>query len=183
MEGSRSARFALLAAAALAAGAAALALARRGPAGGTMTVVYRGERFDVPRVGTEYSEEQAARIEKIILGETPPASFPSFDGLVRYQRGFAVPGQGESTGGFGDETPLGRFTFLAVEIPRRGRHRVLVYRQEGPAGAYRFFDDFICEGPHPPVLTFRAQGGELLYVEDLTKRVLRTRTPARPRSP
>ncbi len=140
-----------------------------------MTVVYRGERFEVPRAGPEYSEEQAARIEKIILGETPPESLPSFDALIEYHRGFAVPGQGDSSGGFGDETPRGRFTFLAVEIPRRGRHRVLVYRQEGEGGPYRIYDDFLYEGETPPVLTFRVRGEELQYLEDFSGRVVRTR--------
>ena len=139
----------------------------------TVVVAWRGERFELPKAAPEYDEAQAARIARVLRSETPPAFLPSFQALIDYQRTRSVPGYGESTGGFGDDTPRGRFTAISVQIPRTEQHRVLVYRQEGDG--YRLFDDFTYDGPYPPSLTFKVEGDRLLYVEDLTRRVVRTR--------
>lgn len=155
------------------AGAVALLLRRAPPPRETIAVTWRGERFELPKAAPEYDEAQAARIARVLRSETPPATFPSFQALLDYHRTLAVPGYGEATGGFGDETPLGRFTFLSVQIPRTEQHRVLVYRRDGEG--YRLFDDFLFEGRHPPVLTFKADGPRLLYAEDLSRRVVRIR--------
>lgn len=170
-------RSVVLLAGAVAVLAAAFALLLSGrPApgeGGTVTVTWRGERFELPKAAPEYDEAQAARIARVLRAETPPARVPSFQALLDYHRTLVVPGYGESTGGFGDETPLGRFTFLSVQLPRSEQHRVLVYRREGEG--YRHVDDFLYEGRYPPSLTFKADHGRLLYLEDLSRRVIRIR--------
>ena len=161
--------------AALAAAAFAFLVVPRPPSppAETITVTWRGERFTLPKAAPEYDEAQAARIARVLRSESPPASVPSYQALLDYLRTLSVPGYGESTGGFGDETPLGRFTYISVQIPRTREHRVLVYRRDGEG--YRLSDDFLYHGVQPPSLTFKAEGGRLAYVEDLTRRVIRVR--------
>lgn len=145
----------------------------KGGDGEKMVIVYRGEEYKVNKNDPDYNRKQIKKIEQIIVNDEAPVSFKTFSDMVDYHNTLEAPGYGSSTGGFGEKTKLGQFTFLSVEIPKRNKHRVLVYRRVDADKPYELFDDFMVTGPFPPVLTFNIKGRTVEYVEDITKNKMR----------
>lgn len=137
-------------------------------------VEYHAETFVVPLEDPSYTESQAARIQSLIISQLPPSRFESFSAMISFHNFMEVPGCGSSTGGFGDETPLGLFTFVSVEIPNKPKHRVFVYRSDNHEAPYTYVDDFIFENAYPPQLFFEIYDGKLNYRHDGSNRIVRS---------
>lgn len=133
----------------------------------TMIVVYRGEKYEVPTLNTDYTDGQAAKIAQIMLSVEPPKICATFSDLISFTADLAAPGYGKASGGFGERTTLGQFTFVSVEVPKQNKHRTFVYRKEDKGAAYHLFDDFMYEGLYPPSIIFKSKGNTLLYTTDM----------------
>jgi len=134
---------------------------------GLIVIEYRGQKFQLPENNTAYSDAQAREIETLLLGVQPPAVFEEFSDLIDFAVGIFVPGYGRATGGFGDETELGVFTFVSAQVPQKDLHRVFVFRQDDGGESYHLFHEFMYEGFYPPSIIFKAKGHELLYTTDM----------------
>lgn len=139
----------------------------------TMVVTYLGQEIIVDRFSPGYSKAQAHIVDKLLRAEKAPEGFETFRQLVEYATSIQVPGGGASTGGFGDITELGQFTYFSVQYPLREEHRVFVYRAESKpdgnpsTGPYTYFDEFVRDGFYPPSFDFEASGDEVHYVDDM----------------
>jgi len=153
----------------------------RGPAlAETMQVQYRGRTFVVDRTRPDYSADQANKIKAIITSEKPPLLFQSYKALMAYYRQLKAPGFGGSTGGFGEHTPLGQFTFISVEIPKHQRFRTFIYRRQGDQGPYLLFDHFYYDDCFAPLLQFMVEGKQVHYVHQMKGKVIRTHDTTKP---
>lgn len=140
----------------------------------TMELEYQGEKFIVDKYNPGFTYSQSIKINNIIKNKKIPSEFTTFSDFVYFFDELNVPGHGSSTGSFGIETPLGRYTFTAFQLPNKPQHRVFVYRTaiknfSADQGPYYYFDDFLYNGKHSPVLDFQADGNMLLYKEEVPK--------------
>lgn len=147
---------------------------------GTRLVHYRGTAYVIPAARPDYNDAQAAEIVEVILRDRPPVVAANYQALIDYLNTLEAPGYGSSTGGFGDVTGLGKFTYLTVQLPKKTSHRVMIYRAESAGGGYAYFDDFLLEAEYPPSFRFVSEGDDLLYLDERSHReVKRVRVPGR----
>jgi|GEM_PF-5180065 len=140
---------------------------------GQKVVTYRGENYTLPLQETDYSAEQAAKIERIIMSDVAPSRFQTYQAMMDYVNTLEVPGYGSSTGGYGDQTPLGQITYISIQLPKKSEFRVITYRAGKPNAEYVYVDDFLIKYPYPPAFEFTAEGDELVYKDEKNKNVLR----------
>ena len=136
------------------------------------TVNYRDMDVKINRDGS-YPDKYAALIRNKIDSLEMPKKFTNFESFFDYYYSFEAPGCGSSSGGFGDSTSTGLFTFFSVQIPNTNRHKVVVYTAEHNTQLYHSFDSFSYEGPFPPVFTFHYIDDTLHYYEDHSAKIVR----------
>ena len=102
-----------------------------------------------------------------------PLSFENYQEMMQYHSQLGVAGYGTSTGGFGEITPLGQFTFFSTQIPGQQKFLVFVYGRKQEPTSYVFVDNFIMAGNYPPMLTFMSEGDDLIYIHELTRETIK----------
>lgn len=112
------------------------------------------------------------RVETREAWADTPLSFKNYQEMMQYHTQLGVAGYGNSTGGFGEITPLGQFTFFSAQIPGQQKFRVFVYEKQEPT-SYVFIDNFIMKGNYPPMLTFMSEGDELIYIHELSRETIK----------
>ncbi|MCG8697057.1 MAG: hypothetical protein MI922_03315 [Bacteroidales bacterium] len=132
-----------------------------------MPVYFADQEFIVDKDNPEYSKKQAEQIHNIIKEIKAPKHFVDYVDFMEYYEKYVVPGYGSGTGGYGDSTKFGYFTFICTELPQLQKHRVFVYQTDKPNGEYEFFEDFYYDGYHPPSIIFASQFDTLYYLNDL----------------
>lgn len=140
---------------------------------GLKTIVYRGENYVLSPEKPDYTDEQAAKIEQIILTDKAPVRSPTYQGLIDYLNTLEAPGYGSSTGGFGDQTTLGQITYISIQLPKKLEFRVITYRANQPNVDYIYVDGFLIKYPYPPAFELSAEGDELIYRDEKNHQVLR----------
>lgn len=159
---------------------AAWLLSSLGARHGMIVVHYRRTAYPVPRVHPDYSDAQAAEIAGVILHDRAPATAENYQRLIDYLNTLEAPGYGSSTGGFGEVTGLGKFTYISVQLPKKSSHRVMIYRADRDGSAYAYFDDFMMDGVYPPSFRFVSEGDDVVYLDDRSHReIKRVRVPGR----
>lgn len=140
---------------------------------GPTAVVYRGVNYAFPPGKSDYTDQQAAKIEEIILTDKAPLQSPSYQGLIDYLNTLEAPGYGSSTGGFGDQTSLGQITYISIQLPKKLAFRVITYWASRPNADYIYVDDFLINYPYPPAFELAGEGDELVYRDEKNHQVLR----------
>ena len=102
-----------------------------------------------------------------------PLSFRNYQEMMQYHNHLEIAGYGSSTGGFGTMTTLGRFTYFSVQIPRQKKFRVFIYGRKQDTISYVYVDHFIMAGIYPPMLTFAAEGDNLMYIHEITGKTIK----------
>lgn len=102
-----------------------------------------------------------------------PLSFKNYQKMMQYHNHLEVAGYGSSTGGFGTMTSLGQFTFFSVQIPGEKKFQVFVYGRKQESAPYVFVDHFIMPGVYPPMLTFTAEGDQLIYQHETSGKTIK----------
>ena len=143
--------------------------------GETMQVHYQGRVFVVDRVHPDYNAEQVKEIKAIITNEKPPLLFQSYKALMDYYRQLKAPGFGGSTGGFGEKTTLGQFTFITVEIPKHQRFRTFILRRQGEQKPYHLFDEFYYHDRYAPLFQFVVDDRTVSYIHQIKGKIIRAK--------
>lgn len=159
---------------------AAWLLSSLGTRHGMIVVHYRGTAYAVPRVHPDYNDAQAAEIAGVILHDRAPVTAANYQMLIEYLNTLEAPGYGSSTGGFGEITGWGKFTYISVQLPKKASHRVMIYRAERDGSAYTYFDDFLLDGVYPPSFRFLSESDDVVYLDERSHReIKRVRVPGR----
>lgn len=137
---------------------------------GMRVVHYHGAKYTVSRTQPEYSDAQADAIMRVAIHDRPPLTAASYQVLINYLNTLEVPGYGSSTGGFGDVTVLGKFTYISVQLPKKALHRVMIYRADAGGTSYAYFDDFLIKGIYPPSFRFVSEGEQVVYLDERSHR-------------
>lgn len=132
-------------------------------------VEYQNLEFGVNRKNPGYNAEQQEIINTIISNLEAPKNFQNFDGYVDFYTPYFVPGLGSATGGYGDATEKGLFSYISIELANIQKHRILVYTSPAPDSIYQIVDDFYYEGPFPPSIEFKVENNTLYYINDLNQ--------------
>ncbi len=154
-------------------GALAFVLSEKPRQADTFNVKYRGRLYALPKVNPGYNDAQAREIAAVIEQENPPATFATYAAMMAYHNDLEPRGCQSSTGGFGDPTPLGKMTFISVQLPNQPRYRVMTYHLAHDGEPYRFLESFYDEGLYPPVYLISCDAGQLVYRDEKTGRVIR----------
>ncbi len=125
------------------------------------TVDYLGETFLFPPTSQGYTAEQSARVERLLNHAPAPAFFATYGELMEAHEKLTPPRTSSSTGGYGDRTALGQFTYIAMGLPHKNEYRVLVYQAEAENIRYRFIAEFRHYNRFPPSLDFLVHEGKL----------------------
>ncbi len=126
-------------------------------------IVYLGETFLFKGESDHYSFDQCVRAERLLQDALAGPFFATYAELMAEHERLTPPRTCSSTGGYGDHTALGQFTYLAMRFPGRNEYRVLVYQAEQANSAYRLIDDFSYYHLLPPSLNFCVEDGQLTY--------------------
>ena len=139
-----------------------------------MKITYKNEEFLINKKNPDYNAKQTKIITTLLENEKPIEKTRTYQELMQYHATIKVPGCGSSTGGFGDSTHLGKFTFISVQYPKQSKHRVFMYHRKNDRSPYTLFDNFEVNQYDPPVFHFQFNGDTLLYYDDISSSIIKT---------
>ncbi len=125
------------------------------------SINYLGETFIFKHESKGYNREQATRACRLLSTAPAPRFLETYAELIDTQNTLNPPQVGCSTGGFGDHTSLGQFTYISMGFPGRNEYRVFVYQAEEANARYRFIEEFRHYNRYPPSLDFIVENGRL----------------------
>ena len=152
---------------------AIFSLSRRFHIGGSHTIQYRGETFDLSRAYSSYEDykddpnnlatNELSRIERAITNAPFPSSFASEVDLARAVLHLKFPGYGCGGRGSFPQSDGSTCSVFSVEIPMRDRERYFIGRNF--AGKVSVIDDFVMALGTNAITQVRIDGGRLLYYD------------------
>ncbi len=131
---------------------------------------YQGQRFKLTKAYTDYHDykndpdnldpSENARVERAVTGAKVAREYANEEEMTSAVSEIQFPGYGLTSFSPTPQPDGSSLEGFAIEIPRAGKDRVLVFR--GRHGRYTLIDDFVADS-EPGVTQVRSQGGRLLY--------------------
>ena len=136
---------------------------------------YHGIKVKINDEQPQYTEQQKKEIEDVIRNIAPKDTFNTFENFVNHYIAYDVPGYGNVSGGFGNPTELGMFSYYALQMPYTGHFRVFVYYTKSEDEFdYHYYADFLHKEISAPVFTIYKENNKLVCRDDKTNALVYT---------